>query len=285
MVIAMIPFGRRSPGRRCGLRSDGGCAAPEPAAHGTTRPAQGGRRPGRSSRVRHDGPARRGTRRAAPCSPAADSTASPAGPARTGAAPGPRRSCRTRPGTPLHGQLVRRERAVLAAVRIPDTPQLPADRGRTAARPLRDRPHPGPRRAQVGDLHPFPLRQVPVRDLPPDHSPPRDHGSIMQLPAVPGGDRTAVSPPFPGPRVDPDDPARLQAAEPLPDQPCILLPLLRPAATHPVLGAPSQPRNCRVLPRPLESVSAVDTHDRPRGGPGWLASGGSFRAQVLQTQS
>ena len=51
---------------------------------------------------------------------------------------------RTRPGAPLHGQLVRRERAVLAAVRIPVTPQFPADRGRSAARLLRDRPHSGP---------------------------------------------------------------------------------------------------------------------------------------------
>src|SRR6266498_3649928 len=134
------------------------------------------------------------------------------------------------------------------------TPQLPADRGRAAARPLRDRPHPGPRRAQVGDLHPFLLRQVPVRDLPPDHSPPRDHRRIMQLPAVPGGDRAAVSPPFPGPRVDPDDPARLQAAEPLPDQPRVLLPLLdlrqrpRSPASH------RNSRICRVLRRPLESA-------------------------------
>src|SRR5271155_1828301 len=76
----------------------------------------------------------------------------------------------------------------------------------------------------------------------------------MQLPAVPGSDRPPVSPPFPGPRVDPDDPARLQAAEPLPDQPRILLPLLdlrqrtRPPPPH------RNSRTHRVLRRPLESA-------------------------------
>jgi hypothetical protein len=75
----------------------------------------------------------------------------------------------------------------------------------------------------------------------------------MQLPAVPSGDRTAVSPSFPGPRVDPDDPACLQAAEPLPDQPRILLPLLR---LRQRTRSPASHRNprCRVLRRPLESA-------------------------------
>src|SRR5450755_5067513 len=77
----------------------------------------------------------------------------------------------------------------------------------------------------------------------------------MQLPAVPGGDRAAVSPPFPGPPVDPDDPARLRIVEPLRDQPRELLTLLRlrqrtrPTAPH------RNPRTYRVLRRPLETAA------------------------------
>src|SRR5207302_1832781 len=77
---------------------------------------------------------------------------------------------------------------------------------------------------------------------------------ILQLPAIPGRDRAAVSPPFPGPPVDPDDPARLRIAKALRDQPRELLALLRlrqrtrPTTPH------RNPRTHRVLRRPLETT-------------------------------
>jgi hypothetical protein len=145
---------------------------------------------------------------------------------------------------------VRGERPVLAGARVPVPAQLPADRRRTAACTLRDRPHPGPGPAQVRDPDPLILRQIPRRDLPPARS---GHRSIMQLPAVPGSDRAAVSPPFPGPPADPDDPARLRITEPLRDQTRIMLSLLnlrRP--TRPPATSHRNPRTHRVLRRPLE---------------------------------
>ncbi len=157
------------------------------------------------------------------------------------------------PGPPPGGQLVRGERPVPPAARVTVTPQLAADRRRAAAQPFRDRPHPRPALAQIRDLHPLILRQIPWRDLPPDR-PRGDHGSIMQLPAVPGRDRAAVSPPFPGPPVDPDDPARLRIVKALRDQPRELLALLRlrqrtrPTTPH------RNPRTHRVLRRPLETA-------------------------------
>jgi hypothetical protein len=77
----------------------------------------------------------------------------------------------------------------------------------------------------------------------------------MQLPAIPGRDRAAVSPPFPGPPVDPDDPARLRIVKALRDQPRELLALLRlrqrtrPTTPH------RNPRTHRVLRRPLETAA------------------------------
>jgi hypothetical protein len=76
-----------------------------------------------------------------------------------------------------------------------------------------------------------------------------------------------VSPPFPGPRVDPDDPARLQAAEPLRDQPRVLLPLLdlrqharsrRPIATPETVGCCDYRQK---TPADQWGQSVDDTHD------------------------
>ena len=156
------------------------------------------------------------------------------------------------PGPPPSGQLVRGERPVPPAARITVPPQLAADRRRAAVQPFRDRPHPGPGPAQVRDLHPLILRQIPWRDLAPDR-PRGDHGRIMQPPAVPGCDCAAVSPPFPGLPVDPDDPGRLRITEALRDQPRELLTLLnlrRP--TRPSSTSHRNPRTTRVLRRPLE---------------------------------
>ena len=173
---------------------------------------------------------------------------------------------RPRPGPPLHGQLVRGERPVLRRCpgpRLRRSSRLIVDGLRPSL--LRDRPHPRPGPAQVRDPHPLILRQIPRRDLPPDR-PRADHGSIMQLPAVPGGDRAAVSPPFPGPPVDPDDPARLRIVEALRDQPRELLTLLGLRRRTRPTAPPSQPpnpssvattaRNRRVKVGPTQAVLA-----------------------------
>ncbi len=76
----------------------------------------------------------------------------------------------------------------------------------------------------------------------------------MPLPAVPGGDRAAVSPPFPGPPVDPDDPARLRIAKALRDQPRELLTLLRLRQGARSPPPHRNPRTHRVLRRPLDTA-------------------------------
>src|SRR5205823_13830213 len=113
----------------------------------------------------------------------------------------------------------------------------------------------GPGPAQVRDPHPLIFRQVPVRDLPcPPARSRGDHGRIMQLPAVPGRDRAAVSPAFPGPPVDPDDPACLGVIKALRDQPGELLTFLdlRQRTWSP--PPHRNPRTHRVLRRPLETA-------------------------------
>src|SRR5437762_13085421 len=76
----------------------------------------------------------------------------------------------------------------------------------------------------------------------------------MQLPAVPGGDRAAVSPPFPGPPVDPDDPACLRIAKAPRDQPRELLPFLRLRQCARSPPPHRNPRTCQVLRRPPETA-------------------------------
>src|SRR5262249_14395037 len=145
-------------------------------------------------------------------------------------------------------------RPVLPAAWVTVTPQLAADRRRAAAQPFRDRPHPGPGLAQVGDLHPLAFRQIPWRDLPPDR-PRGDHRTIMHLPARPGRDPTDVARRLPGPPVEPDDPARLRVVIALRDQPRILLPLLGLRQRSRSPAVPSQPPN-------LSSV-ATTARNRP----------------------
>jgi hypothetical protein len=190
---------------------------------------------------------------------------------------------RPRPGTPPHSQLVRGERPVLATARIPVPAQLTGDRRRTAAYLLRDRPDTVSRLAQIGDPYPLLLRQVPVRDLPDTPARPRgDHSSIMQLPAVTSRDCAAVSPPFPGPPVDPDDPARLRVVVSLRDQPRILLALLD-LRQHPRSPAvPSQPRTCRVLRRPLET--AAEGFQQPKRIPAFTPNAVSDLLRALGIQ-
>jgi hypothetical protein len=64
-------------------------------------------------------------------------------------------------GPTLHRKAVRRERSISTARRVSISPQLPADRRRTAAHASRDVPHPAPGSMQVADLDPFVLGQIP----------------------------------------------------------------------------------------------------------------------------
>jgi len=162
---------------------------------------------------------------------------------------------RAGPGTPLNGQLVRGVRPVLAADRIPVPAQLAADRRRAAAQLPGDIPHSCTTPVQVSDPDPLVFGQVAVRDLAHPPARPRDdHGRIMQLPAIPGGDCAAVSPTFPGPPVDPDDPARLRVVVSLRDQPGELLTLLGLRQRTRSLASHRNPRTHRVLRRPLETA-------------------------------
>ena len=252
-----MPFGRRSPGRRCGLRRRR-TGAQHPGRQLAGQPAEPGAVDRLVDRFVHDMP--RGITREPGAQRLADLLRAPPLLQPLGHEL-PQHLitgdlARPRPGPPPDSQLVRGERPVLAAARVPVAAQLPADRRRAPARVLRDRPHPGPGPAQVRDPDPLIFRQIPRRDLPPARS---GHGSIMQLPAVPGSDRAAVSPPFPGPPVDPDDPARLRISEPLRDQTRKLLPLLnlrRP--TRPPATSHRNSRTHRVLRRPLE-IAPGDT--------------------------
>src|SRR5438876_11013891 len=93
----------------------------------------------------------------------------------------------------------------------------------------------------------------------------------MQLPAVPGGDRAAVSPPFPGPPVDPDDPACLRIAKAPRDQPRELLTFLRLRQCARSPPPHRNPRTCQVLRRPPETArrpvgpNHLTTRTRPTG--------------------
>jgi hypothetical protein len=166
MIMAVIPFGRRSPGQRCGLRRR--LRERSARAGNSGQPGEPGAVDRLVDRLVRD-MLRRVTGELA-VQRLADLLRAPPLlqplphelPQRLIAGD----LARPRPGPPLSRQLVRGERAVLPAARIPVSAKLPAGRRRAAVQPFRDRPYPGPGPAQIRDLDPPVLRQIPRRDLP-----------------------------------------------------------------------------------------------------------------------
>ena len=105
---------------------------------------------------------------------------------------------------------------VYFAALVAGAAELAADRCRAARHRDRDRPDPVPGPMQIGDPDPLVLGQVPRRNLPLATV---DHRRIVQPPAIAAGDCPAVSPAFPGPRIDTDDPTRLGVRDAAGNQP------------------------------------------------------------------
>jgi hypothetical protein len=103
----------------------------------------------------------------------------------------------------------------------------------------RARSHLEPRTAQIREADPLVLGQEPLRD----HLLPRvDHGRILQPGAAEAGRCTTKLPPFPGLRMNADDPARLRATNTPGNQPPELLPLRRQRRpTEPTLNHRNPP--------------------------------------------
>jgi hypothetical protein len=173
---------------------------------------------------------------------------------------------RAAPGTgpTSHRQPVGGKRPVLSTVRVTDSAQLPADRGRATTQLGGDRPHPKALPVQVRDPGPLVLGDVARRDLPRSCA---DHSRIVQPPAAAAGDPPAVSPPLPGSRVHPHDPARLRARNTPRDQ------TARTAHASPSAAPPLVDRDPSRLPTSSDIATIT--------GVRWRVNGPRIRIAVL----